>query len=195
MKKITLLLLLVFTTVAHAQIGVKAGLTFNNDEGIFKSVNTAYQQKGKNNVGYHIGVFKEFKLAGFFVEPEILYVTYKNKYLAETNEYFDVRYQRVDIPVSVGTTFAKLFKLQAGPVLSYYFKDNIDWKNVSDIKKDDFSIGLQLGAGVEFHKFHVDLRYDFPLSDRQTDFVKNQNLKFQTKNTPKLFHVSVGYEF
>lgn len=197
MKKLFGLAAFLILFAVHAQngFGIKGGLTYNADDGLLKTANNTYQAKGEGNAGYHLGVYKRLNFTGLYVQPEVWYVNYKNKFQDQTAREFDIQYKRIDVPVSIGTDILGVGYVQGGPVFSYYFEDKIDMNQVSDIKQDEIALGLQIGAGVQLQQFNVGLRYDFPLGDRTTEWVQNQDMNFQTESSPKLLHVSVGYSF
>lgn len=193
---ISILVLFVATSLsAQSGFGVKGGLTYNADDGLFKSVDQAYQSKGEGSMGYNIGVYKRIALTGLYVQPEVMYVNYKSKFEDSARKDYEVTYKRIDVPVSVGTTVLKMGYVQAGPVLSYYFDDKIDVNELSNVKQDEIALAFQLGAGVELNNLSLNLRYDFPLGDRETEWVRDNDFDFNTESTPKLLHVSLGYRF
>ncbi|MDG4949571.1 PorT family protein [Weeksellaceae bacterium KMM 9724] len=193
---ISILVLFVATSLsAQSGFGVKGGLTYNADDGLFKSVDQAYQSKGEGSMGYNIGVYKRIALTGLYVQPEVMYVNYKSKFEDSARKDYEVTYKRIDVPVSVGTTVLKMGYVQAGPVLSYYFDDKIDVNELSNVKQDEIALAFQLGAGVELNNLSLNLRYDFPLGDRETEWVRDNDFNFNTESTPKLLHLSVGYRF
>ena len=193
---ISILVLFVATSLsAQSGFGVKGGLTYNADDGLFKTVDQTYQTKGEGSMGYNIGVFKRFALTGLYVQPEVMYVNYKSKFEDSSRKDYEVTYKRIDVPVSVGTTVLKLGYVQAGPVLSYYFDDKIDVNELSNVQQDEIALAFQLGAGVELNNLSLNLRYDFPLGDRETKWVRDNDFDFNTESTPKLLHVSLGYRF
>lgn len=188
-------LLLGVFTFAQEGFGVKAGLTFNADEGLIKTLDNTYQAEGEGSVGYHLGIYKRINLTGLYVQPELMYVNFKNEFNDGEGDSFDVKYKRIDVPVSVGTDVFGLAFVQAGPVFSYYFEDDIDLDQVSEVEQDDISLALQIGAGVQLQDLSINLRYDFPLGDRQTEWVQDNDWAFQTESSPKLLHLSLGYSF
>lgn len=193
---ISILVLFVAASLsAQSGFGVKGGLTYNADDGLFKSVDQAYQSKGEGSMGYNIGVYKRIALTGLYVQPEVMYVNYKSKFEDSARKDYEVTYKRIDVPVSVGTTVLKMGYVQAGPVLSYYFDDKIDVNELSNVKQDEIALAFQLGAGVELNNLSLNLRYDFPLGDRETEWVRDNDFNFNTESTPKLLHVSLGYRF
>lgn len=197
MRSIISILVLFVAASLYAQsgFGVKGGLTYNADDGLFKSVDQAYQSKGEGSMGYNIGVYKRIALTGLYVQPEVMYVNYKSKFEDSARKDYEVTYKRIDVPVSVGTTVLKMGYVQAGPVLSYYFDDKIDVNELSNVKQDEIALAFQLGAGVELNNLSLNLRYDFPLGDRETEWVRDNDFNFNTESTPKLLHVSLGYRF
>lgn len=193
---VSIFVLFVFTAVsAQSGFGIKGGLSFNADDGLFKSISSNYETKGENSVGYHVGLYKRFSLGGLFIQPELMYVNYKNSFEDQMSRDFDVKYQRVDVPISVGTNVLQLAYIQAGPVLSYYFEDDISMNDVQNLKQDEIALGFQVGAGVEFNQLSLNLRYDFPLGDRESEWVHESDFNFNTETTPKLLHLSLGYRF
>ena len=197
MKNLISIFVIFLLTAASAQsgFGVKGGLTFNGDQGLFKTVNSNYETKGENSVGYHVGVYKRFALTGLYIQPELMYVNYKNSFEDQMSRDFDITYKRIDVPVSVGTQILQFGYIQAGPVFSSYFEDDISFNNVQNLKQDEIGIGFQVGAGVEFSQLSVNLRYDFPFGDLETQWVRESDFNFNTESTPKLLHLSLGYRF
>lgn len=188
---------LFFIVAIYAQsgFGIKGGYTYNADDGLFKTIDATYQAKGSGSDGYHLGVFKKFDLSGMYLQPEIWYVNYKNEFENQNNNSLEIQYKRIDVPVSLGTDLLKIFHFQGGAVLSYYFEDKINIGDISDIKQDDLAIGFQVGGGVSLDRFAIDLRYDFPLGERETEWVQDNNINFQTESSPKLMHLSLSYTF
>lgn len=195
MKKLLFLFGLIISTSAYSQIGIKAGFTYNADEGLYKSAENTYTNKGKGNSGYHIGIYKRFDLTGLYVLPEVWYVNYKTEFEDAAGKNVDVKYKRIDVPVSIGTKVLGLARIQAGPVFSYYFEDDINLDKIKDIEQDDISVALQVGAGVSLQSLDLSVRYDFPLGKRETKWINNSDYKFTTENSPQLLHLSIGYNF
>ncbi len=42
----------------------------------------------------------------------------------------------------------------------HFKKGNVNAKNLSNIKSDDFSVGIHFGAGINIKRMEIDLRYD-----------------------------------
>ena len=198
MKKLLLVSFALFSMSAFAQdidFGLKAGMAYNTDNGVLKALDGAYQQKGKGSMGFQVGGMMRIKAIGFYVQPEVLYTSFKNEYDAG-----GVKKNRIDIPVNVGKTFALgLVQVQTGPVLSINLKDKIDgseFNNVEANKTDNMSLGWQVGTGVNIKNLNFDVRYEFGLGKTSSEFIQNQTgTNFKTEDRINMLNISVGYFF
>lgn len=195
MKKLLLVSFALFSMSAFAQdidFGLKAGLAYNTDKGVLKSLNSAYQDKGKGSMGFQAGAMMRIKAVGFYVQPEVLYTSFKNEY-----DLVEVKKNRIDIPVNVGKTFALgLVQVQTGPVLSINLKDKIDGVDFDKEanKTDNMSLGWQIGTGVNIKKFNVDVRYEFGLGKTTSEFIQGAaGTNFKTEDRINMLNISVGY--
>ncbi|MDO5509705.1 MAG: hypothetical protein Q4F57_03305 [Weeksellaceae bacterium] len=175
--------------------GVKAGLTYNADAGVLSTANNVYSNSGSGNAGFHVGVFKPFSLGGFYVQPELWYVNTSSSYNTMEQRSVNINQQRIDVPVSLGMSVLNIARIQAGPLLSYYFQDNASLSDVTTVRQQDIALGMQVGASVQLAQFQGYARYDFGLGQRTTDFVQDNNVNFQTNNTPQMLHIGIGYVF
>src|SRR5690606_24788896 len=176
MKKLFLLGFSLFALNAYAQninFGLKAGLVFNADKGVFNAVNETWENKGKGSVGFQGGAMLRVKAGGLYVQPALLYTSFKNEYKEEGYDV-DVKKSRLDIPINVGKTFAMgLVQVQTGPVFSLNFEDTIDSDgiNIPDAhERDEIGLGWQIGTGVNIKNLNIDLRYEFGLGKNITKY-------------------------
>lgn len=201
MKKVFILLFILGLISLQAQIGgIKVGRTYNANTGLVKSEDNTKKSKKDGSVGFHIGIHQMYEFnpeskSTAFIEPEIWYVNYKNRYKLIGGDSFDIKYSRLDVPVSIGYNFRKVFNIKTGAVLSYYFEDTFSLKEVSDIKQNNFVFALQLGAGLIYRDFKFSLRYDFPIGERETKFTHNNDKRFKVEGTPNLVHLSLIYSW
>ena len=201
MKKLFLIGFAILSMGAMAQsvdFGLKAGMAYNTDKGVLKTIEEAYETKGKGAVGFQAGAMIKAKFAGFYLQPEVLYTHFKNEYKKEAGESIDVKKDRIDIPINVGKTFALgLVQVQTGPVFSFNISDKANHGLGSADKKDDMSLGWQVGTGLNFKKLNLDLRYEFGLGKTSSEFIKEAagtNFKnFKTENRTNMLNFTVGY--
>lgn len=197
-KLLSLFLFVLLSTQAQElKFGVKAGLNFNAKEGLLETINAASQvetYKASNQTGFHAGVFARVGLGGLFVQPELLYTRFKTEYNAN-NTNFDLVSSRIDLPVNLGKKFLGIARVQAGPVFSYYLDEGIDLNNISELEQDNFSVGMQLGGGIDLsEKISIDARYEFGFNDLTTRFIQSSTA-FNVDERPNLLRISLGYSF
>lgn len=87
MKKILSILLLSGAAMSYAQLSfsAKTNLLFPTGSPTWKNIkNTvvdSYESKGKNNVGFNIGVSAQVSLPmNWFLMPELYYTTFQNEF-------------------------------------------------------------------------------------------------------------------
>ncbi|MDN3705923.1 porin family protein [Myroides ceti] len=199
MKKLLFsMLFLAATNFVSAQsfdFGIKAGMVYNADKGAIKSFTNAVDAKGKGSAGFQAGVLSRISLIGFYVQPEVLYTSFKNEFDDANGQSFKVTKQRIDIPVNIGKKFLGIAHAQVGPVFSYYLDDKNSLKDIVNAKQDQFNVGFQIGAGVEISKLLINARYEFGLGKVGSTFMDKNNIEYQVENRPNLLNVSLTYLF
>ena len=71
-----------FSSFAQVKLAAKTNLLFKTDKPTWESIKgsavTAYNESGKNNVGFNVGLSAKVNLpASLFLMPEIYYTTFK----------------------------------------------------------------------------------------------------------------------
>jgi len=147
--------------------GIKAGLNYNANGDYFESAEAAAQDPGRN-VGYHLGVFG--KLGNrIYLRPELVYTRTKSDY-----DDGDFKMSKLDLPVLLGIKVIGPLHVFAGPAFQYILDTEFDGISIDDIDSD-FTVGLNIGAGVNLGRFGVDLRYERGFSDNEATFI-NTNI-------------------
>ena len=173
MRKLILLVALTTTcSLTFAQNGtswgVKGGLNYNANGNYFESIE-ANAQEPDRNIGYHIGFFG--RLGGdLYFRPELIYTKTKSDY---NNDAFDM--QKLDAPLLVGIKVLGPVSLFAGPSLQYILDSEFEGISIDNID-NDFTVGLNFGAALNFNKFSVDLRYERGFSDNEAQFLNNNDI-------------------
>ncbi|SNR15734.1 porin family protein [Tenacibaculum jejuense] len=181
MKKLIFTLCLLFAAVqfSEAQIGfgIKGGINYNSDS--FKDVSDdIINGNAESRTGFHAGIWLRFKLpmTGWYIRPELVYTSLKsevelNTTPATTKANYD--FQKIDIPVLLGKKFFKIAYANIGPSFQYIIDGDLDFDAVSNIKADGFTVGLQLGGGIEIGKVGLDLRWERAFSDVESELISN----------------------
>ena len=203
MKKAISIALIGFSMLASAQISLaaKANLIFPTGSPSWSnSVDTftsAVEQKGKNNVGFNAGLSLKVNLPmAFFVMPEVYYTTFKNEFTTSETT-FDIKNNRIDVPVLVGhKVLGDFLGVFVGPVASYNLSKEDTYNDFRENARDNFTVGYQFGAQLEIKKFLVNAKYEGAFSKDQRSFISTvtgESILYD--NRPNLFMVGVGYKF
>ncbi len=168
------LLMVAFATVTamsfaqtDSKFGVKAGLNYNANGDYFESASAAAKNPSRN-VGYHIGFFGQLG-SRIYLRPELVYTSTKSEY---DNDEFKM--QKLDLPVLLGAKVIGPLHVFAGPAFQYILNTKYDGITINDVK-NDFTVGLNIGAGVNLGMLGIDLRYERGFSENEATFI-NTNL-------------------
>lgn len=208
MKKIFSIILAGTALFATAQVklAAKGNLLFKTDKPTWQAiVNTstnAYGESGKNNVGFNFGLSAKVDLpaTSFFVMPEIYYTTFKSEFdVPRQNVTLEIKSNRIDVPVLLGYDFfGDMLGIFAGPVASYNFDKNDQFKDFTEDTKNKFLMGYQFGAQVQLLKIIFNARYEGAFSTDQRDFINKTNtgnyvVRYDSR--PSMLIFGVGYQF
>ncbi|MDC8105802.1 MULTISPECIES: outer membrane beta-barrel protein [Chryseobacterium] len=205
MKQIFSIALLSLSMFASAQISLagKANLIFPTGSPSWKNISNtasaAIDNKGKNNVGFNIGLSLKANLPmAFFLMPELYYTTFKNEFTDPvSNTTFDVKNNRIDLPVLVGhKVLGDMLGVFIGPVASYNLAKEDTFNDFKENARDNFTVGYQFGAQLEIKKLLINARYEGAFSKDQRNFVNRvSGEEIRYDNRPNLFMVGLGYKF
>ena len=164
-----LLILISAGTYAQSGFGVTGGLNYADNGDIQYSDITAAGEDavkgGDSKAGYHVGLFYRAETAGFFLKPELLYTQTKSSYkYNDSNAEYKI--QKLDLPIMVGVDIIGPVNLFAGPSLQYILQNDFEGVSLGDVK-NEFTVGAQFGAGVQFGGFGVDVRYERGLKENE----------------------------
>ncbi len=203
MKKLILALCLFIgsTQLADAQIhfGIKGGINYNSDSFI-DSADDIINGNAEGRTGYHAGIWLRFKLpmVGWYIRPELVYTSLKSEVdfrTATATQKVGYDFQKIDIPVLLGKKFLKIAYVHIGPSFQYLLDGDLDIDAVSNLKSDGFTVGMQLGGGIELGKFGIDARWERGFSDVESNFISNvagtQN--FDTRVNQIIFGLSYRF--
>jgi len=202
MKKILfacfLLTLVTKNSQAQLQFGLKGGVNYNSDS--FESVSNDVLNGAKTKTGIHTGLWLRAKLPviGFYIRPEIVYtelnnsVNYESPFSAPKTT--DFKFRKIDVPVLIGKKFLGIGNVFAGPSFQYILSSDFELNDLREVSTESFSLGIQLGAGIELGRLGIDLRWERGLSKTETVFVDNtifdSNFNFDKRVSQIIFGIS-----
>jgi len=173
MKKLfTLLLLLTAITTTYSQstrFGIKGGINFGSTGGLdtFSEFTENLSLDSESRLGYHVGVFGNLEFLGLFVQPEIVFTKLNTQFESVTN--IDSSLSKIDIPLLFGVDIVGPFNLKVGPSFQYIIDNEIEGLNIPTEGIQDpestFTIGYQLGLGVNIGRLGIDIRYEASFQD------------------------------
>ncbi len=169
MKKIILIcIFLGIVSSANSQlfnVGLKAGLNYNtNGDLIANSFGDYYKSTSNGDYGYHFGAFAELKLPFLlYIRPELVYTHTESYYQGILDNDPKLSINKMDIPVLLGFRIIKIVRVFIGPSFQYIINAKFD--DVKSTNYDDFTVGIQVGAGLEFGRLGFDVRWERGISD------------------------------
>jgi hypothetical protein len=168
-----ILLVTLFTSaVSMAQtatgFGFKGGLNYNANGDYFESI-SANTKHPDRNVGYHFGIFGKIGNRIYF-KPELVYTSTKSEYDSD-----NFKMQKLDAPLLVGLKVLGPISVFGGPSLQYILDTEFDGISINNVK-DDFTVGLNFGIGLNLNKVGIDLRYERGFSDNEATFIGNNGI-------------------
>lgn len=172
MKKVLLTAVAVVCCLAASAqkepgFGIKAGLNYNANGDYFESIGEAARDPDRN-VGYHLGLYGKMGERIYF-RPELVYTRTKSDY---DGEEFDM--SKLDAPLLVGTRVIGPIHVFGGPAFQYILDTEFDGISIDRVE-NDFTVGLNLGAGVNLGKLGIDIRYERGFSENEARFI-NTNI-------------------
>ncbi|WP_276167511.1 porin family protein [Zobellia alginiliquefaciens] len=150
------------------KVGVKAGLNYGANGDYFESIGDAARDPDRN-MGYHLGLFGKVGLSRIYFRPELMYTKTKSDY---DGDKFDI--SKLDMPLLIGAKIIGPLHVFAGPSFQYILDTEFDGISIDDIE-NDFSVGANIGAGVDLGKLGIDIRYERGFNSNEATFI-NTNI-------------------
>jgi opacity protein-like surface antigen len=200
MKKVFLMISLAFafsqTSTAQLDFGVKAGLNYNSES--IQETGQDLFEGAESKTGYHAGIWLRFKLPiiGFYLRPELVYTNLENELLYKESQTTSYNFQKVDIPVLIGKKFFGIGNVFAGPSFQYILNSDFSLNDIENVDTDGFTVGLQVGAGIELNNLGIDVRWERGLNTVESTFLNvstNTNVTFDTRVNQII--IGLSYKF
>jgi hypothetical protein len=182
MKKVLFIALLLvgMTQYADAQVkfGLKAGVNYNSDS--FGDVTNDVLNGAESRTGYHAGIWLRFKIPaiGLYLRPELVYTQLRNdvNYISPvgtTATKTDFQFSKIDVPVLLGKKIFGVGHVFAGPSFQYILDSDFGLNDLTEISTNEFSLGIQMGFGIEFGRLGIEARWERGLTKSEMRFVDN----------------------
>ena len=154
--------------------GVKAGLSYNKNGDLISSVGDGGQdiiEGAEGKAGFHFGFWGKLDFPKIYLRPELVYSKTKSSYdVGGESQDYDI--SKLDLPVLLGYKLIGPLHIFAGPAFQYTLKNDLGDLQVEDVK-NDFTVGLNAGVGVNLGKIGLDVRYERGFSENEAEFIDN----------------------
>jgi len=197
-KRIALFSIIFLSTLyfvnAQSSFGIKGGLSYNSNgelKGFGSEVTEIYKNEGKGKSGYNIGFYGKLDLGPIFLRPELVYTKTTSEYVLKTGSTEDYKISKLDMPVLVGIKLIGPLNIFAGPAFQYYLNNDLKGINISDVK-NNFSVGMNIGASIELGRLGIDVRYERGLSKNEANW-SNAGNTFTLDSRPEQLIFSLSY--
>jgi len=195
------LILVLFLSVgmlqlSNAQInfGIKGGVNYNNNgDATFSTAGNDLVNGSKSKSGYHAGVWFRGKIPviGLYLRPEIVYTQVKSEYVYN-NVSTAYDFKKIDVPILLGKKLFGVGNVFIGPSFQYILDDNFSFSGLTADEFDKFSVGVQMGVGIELGKIGLDVRWERGLSSTEANFVDNNtNINIDNRTNQIIFGLSL----
>lgn len=194
MKHVIFLGLLLLGCISYAQsggsgFGIRAGVNYTNTGKISIDDITTLQPDGK--LGYHVGIWGRLGDTAY-MRPELVFTEINSSYSGEGFDE-DFKMQKLDLPILFGHKFLRIFHGFIGPAFQYVLKTDLKDIELSDVE-NEFTVGFQIGGGVNFGKIGIDLRYERGFSPNYINLIGDvEGVRLDTRPTQLILGLS--YKF
>lgn len=189
MKNILSIAFVLVSALSFAQsgsgFGVKGGLNYGST-GDFENEIRAGAEDPDSKIGYHLGFYAKADLGPVYVRPELIYTKLNSEYSVGQ---FEV--QKLDLPVLVGINVLGPLHVFAGPSLQYILDTELEGELIDDVN-NRFSVGAQLGVGLNLGRLGVDLRYERGLNENEVEFSGINNSRIDTRPEQLILALSLS---
>ncbi|MEC7263547.1 MAG: outer membrane beta-barrel protein [Bacteroidota bacterium] len=154
--------------------GIKAGLSYNKNGDLISSVGDGGQdivEGAEGKAGYHFGFWGKLDFPKIYLRPELVYSKTKSSYEVDGDSQ-DYDISKLDMPVLLGYKLIGPLHIFAGPAFQYTLKNDLGDLEVEDVK-NDFTVGLNAGVGVNLGNIGLDVRYERGFSENEAEFIGN----------------------
>jgi len=185
-----------FTGFSQVKFGVKGGVNYNFAGNITEVTGavgggfTDITHGSKDKAGFHLGIWSRFKFVGFSLRPEIVYTELKNQY--QLNSKTKLKTKKLDIPILFDKKFGPLHVF-AGPSFQYILTTKFKTSDIGGVDFNKFTLGTQLGLGLEFGNLGIDARWEKGFSNNLTALLIASSTKLSLDNRPNQIVFSVSY--
>lgn len=186
-----LFLVTVFTVNAQNSWGLKGSFIYNSNGKLINEVGNVIDSKGAGEAGFNAGIYGRLNLGPIYIRPELVYTQVSSQYSGEqaSGSY---KMTSMDLPVLVGIKIIGPLNLLAGPAFKFIL--NNEFEGVEGDLKNGVTVGLNVGASLEFGRIGIDVIYDRGFSENEANFIGSDTTdKFTLDSRQQQLRIGVSY--
>lgn len=176
--------------------GIKGGISYNQSGNLtYSSLAEAGKdvvQGADGKTGFNIGVFGQWDLPIIYLRPELVYTNAKSSYNIEGVSK-DYTVSSLDLPVLVGINLGPI-SIFTGPAFQYIMSNDLEDFQITDVE-NDFTVGLNVGVGLNLGRLGLDVRWARGLSENEatiiTDITNISNAQIDSRPNQFVFSASI----
>jgi hypothetical protein len=209
-RKMMILMMFSFWSVssfAQFEFGFKAGLSSMDlvTNPIMTPENNGMHYElifNEASYGHHFGVYTRLEFLGMYLEPSVLFNSFKTDYtlnsyseIGVTRNVFTESYRQINVPVMFGMR-SGFFRMYLGPVMNYHLGSSSQLFTNEGIQRafKESTYGYMAGIGLDIWKLRVDVSYMGNLSSFGDEFIiGGQSYSFSDRASRIM--ATVGYRF
>lgn len=155
--------------------GIKAGINYGDNGKIefrdFSSSGEDIVKRGaEDRTGYHAGIFLRADFTDhFYIKPELQYTVNSSSFTVN-NQDLDYKVKKIDLPILAGIEILGPIRVFGGPALQYIIENDLGSIRLNDVK-NDFTVGLHVGIGLQWKRWYADVRYERGFSDNESQSI------------------------
>lgn len=199
------LLVAVFALIGSAAMaqsgsgfGIKAGLSYNKNGDLIGSVSDGGRdivEGAEGKAGYHFGFWGKLDFPKIYLRPELVYSKTKSSYDLPDGDSEDYDVSKLDMPVLLGYKLIGPLHVFAGPAFQYTLNNDFGDIEIEDVK-NDFTVGLNAGVGVNLGNVGLDVRYERGFSENEAKIINNnianlENSRVDSRPSQIIFALSL----
>jgi hypothetical protein len=208
MKKLAVLtilsLLISLNAGSQIRLGLRGGIStaYFNARDIVVPNEYRIETIDNANIGFHGGFMAQVSFFGVFLQPELLLSTVGNEVrvsdLRENGAVEQIREQRftkLDFPILAGMRFGPA-RLGIGPVGTIMLYTDSELEDHPQIQERyrNATFGYQVGAGLDFSVFALDLKYEGNLTRLGSSMVvAGQERDFDARSRQVILSVGIFF--
>lgn len=172
--------------------GIKAGLSYNKNGDLISAAEeggTDIIEGAKGKTGYHVGVFGKLDFPMIYLRPELVYSKTKSSYDVDGSSH-DYDISKLDLPILLGYKIIGPLHVFAGPAFQYTLKNDLDELEIDDVK-NDFTVGLNAGVGVNLGNIGLDVRYERGFSENEAEIIDIPEGRVDSRPSQIIFALSL----